>query len=145
MPIPPKPLRYVTGWVDPFTGETHRLHIRHTRDYLAQDQDHIEIESAKGAARRSHPLSATGYLSHFMPALDLANAGGPVTFVDAWINRALASKEWRQTETKRRQGDLFQWADARDEIAANAKSARRRKPKPSAKSGRPVARKRGPS
>lgn len=104
---------YHTDWVNPFTGEVHRLGIRHTRNYLGQGQDHLEIETAKSEQRRDHPLSATGYLSHFIAATDLINAGGPVTFVDAWIARALTSKEWRQTEQKKQQGDLFQWADAK--------------------------------
>ena len=155
---------YVTDWVDPFTGEVHRLNIRHARDYLGQGQEHIEIVTPKGAARQSHPLSATGYLSHFLDALELVNAGGPVTFVDAWITRALASKEWRQAETKRAQGDLFNWADTQAAItkhkpppskvqkaAPNSTSAKVTKPvpikarKPAAKPGKATADRRGPS
>ena len=95
---------YSTDWINPFTGEVHRLGIRHTRDYLGQGQDHLEIETAKSESRRDHPLSATGYLSHFIRSVDLINAGGPVTFVDAWITRSLASKEWCQADQKKRQG-----------------------------------------
>ena len=156
---------YITDWVDPFTGEVHRLNIRHTRDYLGQGQDHIEIVTPKGVARQSHPLSATGYLSHFLDALELVNAGGPVTFVDAWITRALASKEWRQAETKRAQGDLFNWADTQaaitkrkpaspsklPKVAPNSAIAKVTKPapikarKPAAKPGKAKTRRRGRS
>ncbi len=120
---------YQTDWVNPFTGEVHRLGIRHTRNYLGQGQDHLEIEMAKSEQRRDHPLSATGYLSHFISATDLINAGGPVTFVVAWISRALASKEWRQAEQKKQQGDLFAWAEAQAEQTQRRSARKSASPK----------------
>ena len=107
--------RYETIWRHPLTGEVRKLHIRHTRDYLGQGEDHVEVESAtKGEA---NPLSATGYRSHFIKAPALINAGGPVTFVDGLVQEALRDRKWLAVETSRQQGDLFDWAAARSETA----------------------------
>lgn len=145
MPPSRKRTTYTTDWVNPFTGEVHRLGIRHTRDYLGQGEDHLEIETAKGEARRDHPLSTTGYLSHFIRATELINAGGPVTFIDAWITRALASKEWRQADQKKQQGDLFTWAEARDATTAKRKPKTPKRLAVGVKAKRARLRKDGPS
>jgi hypothetical protein len=58
-----------------------------------------------------------------MPALELVNAGGPVTFVNAWLEREAAGKAWRAKTTAAAQADLFQWADAQAEVGE-----RKRKP-----------------
>ena len=76
------------------------------------------------------PITETGYRSHFLPALELINAGGPVTFVTAWLDREAKSKDWQKRQTVRQQGDLFQWADANAEVG---------KRKPSTKVKRPAA------
>ena len=47
-----------------------------------------------------------------MQAVDLINAGGPVTFVTSWIEREAKNKKWLAAATGKAQGDLFQWADA---------------------------------
>lgn len=121
---------YTTTWTHPLTHTVHKLTIRYTRDYLGQGQDHIEIDSGK--SRTPHPLSETGYRSEFVSATDLINAGGPVTFVDGLIAKALRDKTWLAAETRRAQGDLFQWAEAQGEVAA-----RRKKPARPANSPRP--------
>ena len=41
-----------TSWTHPLTQVTHKLTIRHTRDYLGQGQDHIEIDSGKTRSPR---------------------------------------------------------------------------------------------
>jgi len=120
--------RYETTWRHPLTGQTHKLGIRHTRDYLSLGQDHIEIVSATPTT--PHPLSATGYLSHFIAATELINAGGPVSLVDGLLAKALCSKDWLGTENRRAQGDLFQWADAQAEVATKRKPDRPGKPTP---------------
>ena len=126
--------RYETRWRHPLTGQTATLAIKHTRDYLGSGEDHLEIESAKGTP---HPLSDTGYRSHFVKALELVNAGGPVVLVDRLVAEALRDRQWLARESRRQQTDLFDWADARDAATRSAaakpatKSRRRaRKPAP---------------
>ncbi len=114
---------YTTTWTHPLTQVTHKLTIKHTRDYLGQGQDHIEIDSGK--SRTPHPLSETGYRSEFVAGTDLINAGGPVTFVDGLIAKALTDKTWLAAETRKAQGDLFQWAEAQGEVAARRKAPAR--------------------
>jgi hypothetical protein len=75
------------------------------------------------------PITETGYRSQFLPALELINAGGPVTFVTAWLDREAKSKDWQKRETVRQQGDLFQWADANAEVGKRKRSAKAKRPK----------------
>lgn len=126
---------YETAWSHPLTGERRQLVIKHTRDYLGSGEDHLEIESRKKG--EPHPLSDTGYRSHFVKGLDLINTGGPVVLVDRLLVEAMREKGWLAREEKRRQGDLFQWADARDQTtaapmaskpAARARPSRGRRP-----------------
>lgn len=123
--------RHEIDWVNPVTGETVRIRITHARDYLSTGNDHIEVESVK-PSRAPLPITETGYRSHFMPALDLINAGGPVTFVTAWITQEAKSKTWSNAAATKAQGDLFQWARARAETGKRAasKSAKRPTAKP---------------
>jgi hypothetical protein len=96
--------------------------ITHARDYLSSGTDHIKVESL--APRKAPlPITETGYRSHFVPALELVNAGGPVTFVSAWLEREAAGKAWRVKAAAAAQADLFQWADAQLEVGK-----RKRKP-----------------
>ena len=103
-----------------------RIRITHARDYLVQGTDHVEVESIK-PRKAPLPITSTGYLSHFIPALQLINAGGPVVFVTAWIEREAAGKTWQKQVATRSQGDLFQWAEANTEVGVRKSS----KPKPS--------------
>lgn len=132
----PRKTRYEIDWQNPATGETVKIRITHSRDYLSKGSDHIEIESVR-PKRAALPMTETGYRSHFMPALELINAGGPVTFVRAWLDRDAASKGLQKQAATRAQGDLFQWADTRSEVgkrkgkpAPSESRARRTKTKP---------------
>jgi len=72
----PHKSRYEINWQNPLTHETVRIRITHAREYLSSGSDHIEVESVR-PKRAPLPITETGYRSHFMPALDLINAGGP--------------------------------------------------------------------
>ena len=50
--------------------------------WLGGDTAHLEIVTAN---RSPHPISQTGYLSHFCPRELVEGAGGPVAFVAAWL------------------------------------------------------------
>lgn len=105
---------YTLTWTHPLTQVEHKVSIRHTRDYLVSGTDHIEVESK--VKKQPHPLSETGYRSIFTDTMALINAGGPVTFVHAEIQRAVQNPHWIRAEQKRAQGDLFQWAQAQSAI-----------------------------
>jgi hypothetical protein len=122
----PRKTKYEIDWRNPASGDTVRIRITHARNYLVHGTDHIEVESIK-PKKAPLPITATGFLSHFMPALQLINAGGPVTFVTAWIDHEARSKGWQKQAATKAQGDLFQWAEARKEVSARKKA----KPQPS--------------
>lgn len=135
----PRKTRYEVEWLNALTQESVKIRITHARDYLASGTDHIEIESIK-PTRAPLPVTETGYRSHFISALELINAGGPVAFVRAWLDQMAMSKEWRAKATVRAQGDLFQWAASKGEVVKrtrtsqstqNAGTAQRRDGKPS--------------
>lgn len=104
----PKTQSYRISWTHPLTQRPHQLEIRHTPDYLGLGHDHLEIESV--ARREPHPLSDTGYRSHFLDAATLAGLGGAQTFITDWIAREVKAKAFIAAETRRAQGDLFDWA-----------------------------------
>ena len=53
------------------------------------------------------PITSTGFLAHFMATAALSNAGGPVAFFTAWMDREAKSKDYQRAEFLWRQGDLF--------------------------------------
>ena len=121
----PNKSRYEIDWRDPVADTAVRIRITHSRDYLGQGQDHIEVESV-APKKAPLPITETGYRSHFMSPLDLVNDGGPVTLVTAWLDREARGKDWQKRQAVRQQGDLFLWAETQVEVGT------RRKIKPSA-------------
>jgi hypothetical protein len=102
--------KHIVHWTHPITGQPRSLELTHTRDYLHPYNDHLEIRSIK-PRDAPHPLSQTGYFSHFIDADDLKVAGGAVRFVTDWLAREARSRPFISAEQKRLQGDLFTWAD----------------------------------
>jgi hypothetical protein len=86
---------YEIDWRDPVAGSITRVRFTHSRDYLIAGQDHVEVE-ALTPKKAALPITGTGYRSQFLPALELINAGGPVTFVTAWLDREAKSKDWQK-------------------------------------------------
>lgn len=80
--------------------------VRHRRDYLSRGWSHIEliVVTPKGAPL---PITNTGYLSHFLDEDHLYDAGGPVSFFRAWLDRKAESKAYRLALAKWQQLDLF--------------------------------------
>jgi hypothetical protein len=128
---PPRKTRYEIQWLNPVSNEHVTIRITHARDYLSSGSDHIEVESIN-PRKAPLPITETGYRSHFMPALELMNAGGPVTFVTAWIEQEAKGKVWSKAATAKQQGDLFSWADAQGEVAKRQLRSKPRSPKPKA-------------
>ena len=125
----PHKSRYEIDWLNPVTNESVRIRITHARDYLSTGSDHIEVESIK-PKRAPLPITETGYRSHFMPALELINAGGPVTFVTAWIEQEAKGKNWTKAAVAKAQGDLFSWAETQREVGKRKRSPKPARPAP---------------
>lgn len=123
----PNKSRYEIDWRDPVAGSSTRVRVTHSRDYLVMGQDHIKVESLS-PKKIALPITDTGYRSHFLSPLELINAGGPVTFVTAWLDREAKSKDWQKRQIVRQQGDLFQWADANIEVGKRKPSAKVKRP-----------------
>jgi hypothetical protein len=131
---PTRKTRHEITWQNPLSGNAIKIRITHSRDYLAPCSDHLEIESI-APKKAALPVTDTGYRSYFLTALELAQAGGPVAFVTAWIDREAQSKQWTRSSQARSQGDLFEWAAASAEAATPRKKA-----KPSRQGGKPSRR-----
>jgi hypothetical protein len=70
------------------------------------DTAHLEIESI--APDRAHlPITETGYRSHFTSPETVAAYGGPVAFVEAWLETESQAPGWRREERERQQLTLF--------------------------------------
>ena len=56
--------------------------VRWCPEWLGDDTAHLEIVTTD---RSPHPISETGYRSHFCPRELVEVAGGPVAFVTTWL------------------------------------------------------------
>jgi len=70
------------------------------------DMAHLEIESIT-PERAPLPITDTGYRSHFTAPETVAAYGGPVSFVEAWLETESQAPDWRNQEQARRQFSLF--------------------------------------
>ena len=60
-----------------------RLIIRWCADaFVYAGTAHLEILTED---RSPHPISETGYRSHFCPRAEVEEAGGPLAYVTAWL------------------------------------------------------------
>ncbi|MEQ1711745.1 MAG: hypothetical protein ABL908_10120 [Hyphomicrobium sp.] len=132
--------RYEIDWRDAAGGSCVRVRITHSRDYLSMGHDHIEVDSIR-PKKAPLPITDTGYRSHFLNPLELANNGGPVTFVTAWLDREAKNPVWRKTQSQRAQGDLFQWAAAQAQTTQPSPSTQRKPKLPSVRPRPRVSRK----
>jgi hypothetical protein len=58
------------------------LTVRHCAAWLGDETAHLEVVSAD---RAPHPISDTGYRSHFIRPEHIEEEGGPVAYVTAWL------------------------------------------------------------
>ena len=73
---------------------------------LGYDTAHLQIE-AGGPERVALPITETGYLSHFTTPATVAELGGPVAFVLAWLDEESHSTQWKKREQEARQYALL--------------------------------------
>lgn len=67
---------------------------------------HLDIRSI-APERAPLPITETGYRSHFLHPNEIAELGGPVAYVEAWLNDMAQSADWAKQEARRRQLTLF--------------------------------------
>ena len=53
------------------------------------------------------PITETGYRSHFLSEAEVAELGGPVSYVRAWLDAEAATPEWQAQQQAARQMTLF--------------------------------------
>ena len=53
------------------------------------------------------PVTTTGYRSHFVPFGLVEEAGGPIAFVQAWLDEEARSESWKRHLEASRQLSLF--------------------------------------
>ena len=82
------------------------LAVAYEPRWLESETAHLEVrvQAPKGAPL---PITETGYRSHFLPCGAVEDAGGPITFVRAWLDEAAKSAAWRRVRNRWRQLDLF--------------------------------------
>jgi hypothetical protein len=67
---------------------------------------HLTIQ-VLGTKHYRLPITETGYRSHFLSEAEIAEAGGSLAYVRAWLDAEAATPEWRAREVKHRQLSLF--------------------------------------
>ncbi len=86
------------------------IEIRWNPDYVVYDDKthmaHLEVESIS-PKRAPLPITETGYRSHFTHLSVIQGYASPEDFVDAWLNEASYSSEWRASQEAARQLSLF--------------------------------------
>jgi len=83
------------------------IEVRYEAHYLGlPDLAHLDITSVLPECAPL-PITGTGYRSHFLDALDVEDAGGPVRFVLRWIESEAMQPDWIQQDAVSRQYVLF--------------------------------------
>jgi hypothetical protein len=73
---------------------------------MGYDSAHLEIESIV-PERAPLPITETGYRSHFTSPEAVAAYGGPVAYVEAWLEMESQTPYWQRQATAARQFTLF--------------------------------------
>lgn len=83
------------------------IEIIHTSDWCTQiGLDHLSI-MCLSPERAALPFTETGYRSAFLRGDLIIQAGGAVDYVQAWLDAASQSAEWKAQAEAARQGSLF--------------------------------------
>lgn len=67
---------------------------------------HLDIRSIK-PERAPLPITETGYRSHFLHPGEIDLLGGPVAYVQTWLDEMAESREWQDYQERSRQFSLF--------------------------------------
>jgi hypothetical protein len=84
------------------------VEVTYERDWMGMKDSvaHLQIRvlTPKGTVI---PLTDTGYRSHFISSVYVDDAGGPVPYVQAWLDTAASTPDWKRREASTRQLSLF--------------------------------------
>jgi hypothetical protein len=61
-----------------------KITIRWCKEWMSGVISHLEIVTED---RKPHPISETGYRSHFCPREQVEEMGGPIAYVTAWLEQ----------------------------------------------------------
>ncbi len=93
------------------TYQTHRfewhdiqIEVRYCPEWLGSNDRyavaHVEVESV---CRSPLPITETGYVSHFTDRLLVDEYGGPVRFVEQWLQTKAQCKTWKDAKERGKQ------------------------------------------
>lgn len=83
------------------------LSVSCERDYATmKGLTHLSIHVLEPSTSKL-PITETGYRSHFLSEAEVAELGGPLGYVRAWLDAEAATPEWQAQQVARRQLDLF--------------------------------------
>ena len=86
------------------------IEIRYEPNWLnisaGVDTAHLEIETII-PERAPLPITDTGYRSHFTTPEIVAAYGGPVSFVEWWLETESQAPDWRREQQERQQLSMF--------------------------------------
>ncbi|MEF2553963.1 hypothetical protein VQ042_21910 [Aurantimonas sp. A2-1-M11] len=86
------------------------LEVRYEQNWLGTEgvfsTAHLQVNTVSPESAPL-PITETGYRSRFIDAETITEAGGPVAFVQAWLDQAAETKSWKEQQEKGRQMTLF--------------------------------------
>jgi hypothetical protein len=86
------------------------IEIRYEEQWLGSDGPfstaHLELH-VLSPDKAPLPVTETGYRSHFIAAETVTDGGGPVVFVQAWLDHEAKTEAWKEKEAAARQMTLF--------------------------------------
>lgn len=85
-------------------GTAVEIHYRQPGYCRTTGHWHLEIRAEGG---NPLPIIETGYCSHFCDPANIEAAGGPETYVEAWLEYAARCPEWIEAQAARQQLTLF--------------------------------------
>ncbi|HWA02272.1 MAG TPA: hypothetical protein VG819_01985 [Rhizomicrobium sp.] len=83
------------------------LSVSSERDYATMTgMTHLSIHVLEPSTSKL-PITETGYRSHFLSEAEVAEFGGPLGYVRAWLDAEAATPEWQAQQQAVRQMTLF--------------------------------------
>lgn len=94
-------------WEHRLIWQDYVIELVHTANWCAQiGLDHLSI-TCLSPERAALPITETGYKSAFLHGDLIIRAGGAVAYVQAWLDEASQSSEWKAQAEAACQGSLF--------------------------------------
>ncbi|MAU12869.1 MAG: hypothetical protein CL607_23820 [Anaerolineaceae bacterium] len=72
------------------------------REHYGTALAHLDIR-----AREPLPITSTGYCSHYLAQDDVNSSGGPVAYVQQWLDHAATDSDWQLMQSQHQQLPLF--------------------------------------